>query len=139
MQVKIKPVEDVDDRLRGVGIPDEGKHELRHGKMQGQKDLAAFPALYGVHFYDRSTRVPGCEVQEILISPPDASLPIHLEAILLLFSFTHAHDTGHVKVPGAKDTAPYIIVEGTFIHHDLICMAGADMVKGLALHDEGAY
>lgn len=136
-QIQIEPAEDVDDRLRGIGIPDKRKHELGHGKVQGQKNFAAFPSLYGVHFHDRKARMHGHKLQEILICSPYATLFVHLKAILLFSAFSHAHNARHVKVSSGKDAIPYIIVEGTFIHHDFICMGGAYMVKGLALYDEG--
>ena len=78
------------------------------------------------------------EIQEILISPTYTALFIHLKTILLFLALTHTDDTGHVKVPGGEDTGPYIIVNGTLVHHNFIRMAGAYMVKRLAFHNEGA-
>lgn len=37
-------MEDIDNRLGSIGLPDKGKHELRYGKMERQQYLAAFPS-----------------------------------------------------------------------------------------------
>ena len=138
LQFPIEAVEDVNDGLRGIGIPDESQHELWHCKMQGQKNLTPFLPFYGVHFDDGKARMFFHECEKILVGAPDATLFVHLEAVLLFPALSKAYNPRHVKVFNGKDAALDIIVQGAFVNHDFICMTNAYMVEGLTFYDQWA-
>lgn len=67
----LQPVEDVDDRLRGVGVPDEGEHQAAGVEVEGEKHLSPACPLDGVHLDQRKVLVRG---HERLVVPEPASL-----------------------------------------------------------------
>src|SRR5690606_2531278 len=135
---QVKAVEDVNNRLGSVGVPDECEHKLWDRKVQGQQYFAAWPSNDRVHFNYRKVRMVLHELQEVLVSTAYMAFFVHLEPVLCLSASAHAYYSRHVDIPCCEDTLVHVIVECSFIEHDLISMVDAYMVKRLAFHEKRA-
>ena len=78
------------------------------------------------------------ELQEVLVSTAYTAFFVHLEPVLCLSASAHAYYSRHVDIPCCEDTLVHVIVECSFIEHDLISMVDAYMVKRLAFHEKRA-
>lgn len=74
----IKGREDPRHGSGGIGIPEEGEHQLSFGEMDGQEDLAALDAFNGIQLGHGDTGVVAEEGKKVLISAPDAAFGINL-------------------------------------------------------------
>ena len=55
---------------------------------------------------------------------------------LLLFPGSVANLSGQIQVADRKQSCIYVVVDGSFIQHDEVCIVGADLVNGLSPLDK---
>lgn len=137
-QLQEEPLEDVDDGLGVIGIPQKGDHEFSPYKVQGKEDPAALVSLDGVELYNRQVGMDGEKVLIVPVAPSGAAPGVHFQRSASPAPCV-TDPPWKVDVPGREHAIANKTVESALADHDAVPVAGADVVEGLPLPDEGGY
>lgn len=128
-------LQDGNDGLGVIRLPQKGKHEFGLDEMEGKKNLAPFFAFYGVHFHKRQVGIVVEKKAEVLIGSANPASLVHLELFFYL-ALGIADFPGHIDISGGEDIKVNEAVEGAFANHKGILVVGPNVIKGLTFFDE---
>ena len=123
-------VEDIDDRLRGVPLPDEGQHEGAGVELQREKHVSSAPSLHAVHLHKAHGGILFPEEAELLIAPAQAAFLIHLVDGSLALPGPQLRGHGQQPAPCAgQDRLVHIVADGSRAAVELIRLDVGDAVQ----------
>jgi hypothetical protein len=104
--------------------------------MKGKQNLGAVArTLHRIHLYDSDIRVLFLILQVILVGSPYVALLIHSDWLFPL-PFTVDHLARQVNITYGKQSGIDVVVDGTLVKHDVICVVGTDMMDRLPLPNQ---
>lgn len=133
-----KFLENLRDGCCIVPRSEEGELELLQDKMNGKQDGSAFDSFHSIQLDDRESRVGFTEGSKVVIGSANPAGLVHLERNGFLFSGTEAYFSWHIDVSGFKQTMIGIGIQGFLTAQDPAWMMKQDMVKGVAVPEQGA-